>query len=776
MQIYWYGYGGSSNLAEELRPIINELGCSLTTIHEWENADVKWNRITWLSELKKADIIIIPCNYKIQNCKSNNRLTQAFSLGKPVICSPLPAYLDILKEIPKNSTPPALIATTKEEWKKAIEFLKDRPDVRQQMSMTALQVAQSYSLEAITKKWISVLTEDLSISKDKDIVDIVIPTYKNLRGLKQCIESIRNCTNIPYKIIIVNNGNSEELNNYLKAQQNITYIKRDRLNFAQAINIGITSGTGKYVLILNDDVIVSKNWLKILVDTCKENVGAVGPLSNCDKNWLHMYDITIEGVNLLPGTNTFTEIEPIISQIYEYKSSYNKIIEREWIAAYCTLIQREVLEKTGLLNEEFVNSGEDVDLCYRIKKMGYKIVQNFNSFVFHYGAISRKQLESENKEAYQEADKKTNEHLKHLWNKKSIVIYSGPSWEKWDFRTMDTTGLGGSECWQIYLSREFQKLGYRVICFADTPQEEIKDGEIVWLNYINFNKYIEQHYIDYFISSRTTDPFKLNIRSSKNFVQIHDIWMLSAKEQLFLDKVNKFCALSDWHLNFAADYHKIPKEKMALTANGIDLSRYDNIQVKKNSYRLHWSSSWDRGLDNVLYLWPFLKQELPELELHCFYGLYNWEQSCISRNDKEGLKKIEELKKAVQQPGIFTYGRINQKELAIEQSKASLLLYPSWFSETFWITGIECQYANVPIICNKYAGIITTLQESAILLGNGEAYWPYTQEGRIAFYNETISILKDKNKWNFWAEKGKTNAKRYSWQNCALNWEKLFKE
>jgi GT2 family glycosyltransferase len=768
MKIYWFGYGGTSHLAENLRPLINSLEMELITISEWDNANVKWHPDTWLSELKKADIIILPLNYKEQPAKSNNRLTQAMSLGIPVVCSPLPAYVEIENKFPRC----CLFADTPDEWKEQLLRLRNSPDFRKEIGQKGLEASRSYSIDCIGEKWLKILTEIRKPASSESIVDIVIPTYANVRGLVLCIESIRACTPEPHKIIIVNNGDCKQIGEYLSKQTGITYIRKDRMNFAQAVNEGIKAGSGQYVMILNDDVIVSKGWLKNLIDVCKDEIGMAGPLSNCDQGWLHNYQINVGGVDLKPGQNTFSEIDPIIQDIYDYRSPYFETPEREWLAFYCTLVRRDALEKTGLLNEQFTNSGEDVDLCRRVRKMGYKIVQNYQSFVFHFGAISRKLLEQEDPGSYHEANRKTNSYLKNLWDRKSVMIYSGPSWEKWDFRNLETTGIGGSEVWQVWLSRELSKW-YRVISFADCLAP-IKDGDIEWMPFTEYPKWVEQNWVDYAILSRTTDPLRFPLRAGKVFVQIHDLWLLSQKEQLFLDRVDKFCGLSQWHIDFASDYHKIPKEKMARTANGIDLKRFDDIKVERHPYRFHWSSSWDRGLDNVLYLWPFIKKELPEAELHVFYGCLNWREACKLRNDQEGLKKIDELEACMKQPGVFNHGRISQKELAEEICKASILLYPSWFNESFFITGIEAQYAGVPVICNKYAGLTSTLGESAIMLGNGESMWPYTEEGRKQFFSETLSLLKDRDKWQHWSLLGKENARKYSWANCALRWKDLF--
>jgi glycosyltransferase involved in cell wall biosynthesis len=358
--------------------------------------------------------------------------------------------------------------------------------------------------------------------------------------------------------------------------------------------------------------------------------------------------------------------------------------------------------------------------------------------------------------------------------KQTVCIFSGKSWEKWDYRNLEI-GIGGSELWQIYLSREFDKLGFRVINFNDCT-EDCKDGNIQYFHYTKFSEFVEYNWFDYFICSRTEDPFRLPIRAGKKFVMIHDVWMLSGKTVQYGDKIDKFACLSEWHKNFVAEYHNISSDKLVITSNGISFDRFSDIKVEKNPYRLHWSSSWDRGLDNVLYLWPFIKDQIPEAELHCYYGVFNWRQNCIANNDVNGLKKIEELEELVKQPGVFTYGRIGQKELAIEISKASLLLYPTSFEETFCITSIEAQISNVVVIASNYAGLKTTLKNSAILLGDGSKYWAYTKEGREEFLKETISILKDRKKWNEWADRGVENAKKYSWENCAKHWVSIFEQ
>lgn len=769
LKVYWFGYGGNSVLAEELRPVINELGMSLTCIHEWDNADIKWQLDTWLSELRKADIIIIPAFYQRQPSKSANRLSQSLALGKPVICSPLDAYLQVAKKHPDSF----LIATTPEEWKEKLIQLRDDHELRDRLSQKALEAAKDYSIDAIGEKWISVLTSN-------DITDIIIPTRHNLKCLKHCIESIRACTDTPYQLIVVNNGQDEETHQYLSQLTNINYIKTEgRLTFSQANNMGIAAGKSKYVCLLNDDTIVSKGWLRELVKACTGDVGGVGPLSNCDQGWLHQYQLSIGGVNLGPGTNTLEQIEPIIPQIYDYRSEFDGRYEQKWIAFYCILIPREVINKVGILDEGFTNTGEDVDYCYRIRKQGYRIIQNYKSFIFHAGAVGRKVLESENYEAYHEADKQTNVYLNAKWGKESVVIYTGPAWERWDWNNVDKGGIGGSETWLVCLARELSKLNYRVTVFGDFPGQKMMDpvGNVEYLHYTQYPRYVEQNWIDYFITSRTTDTLGFPIRAGKIYVQIHDIWLSNDKNYpLYMDKVTKFCVLSKWHWDFVKSHHGIPDEKLSMTMNGLDFGRYKVLGVERNPYRLIYSSSPDRGLDTLLYLFDFIKAEIPQLELHVLYGFFNWESAIRQRNNDWEMKKMEEIKAGLNKPGVFNHGRVGQKELAIEQLRSSLWAYPTSFTETHCITALECQRARVPVIASNFAGLQTTIGDSGILLGQGYDGESYTKEYREKFVAECISILKDRDKWQYWSERGYQNTEKRSWADVALLWQKLFKE
>ena len=219
LQVYWFGYGGSSWMAEKMREMIeDDLGMKLITIHEHPDANIPYSVDTVYNHLEKADIIIVPANFRRQFCKSNNRLTQAMALSKPVICDPMPAYLPIVKNyqnaIMTNNGVDA-------EWRYALIKLRDDAELRKVLSSNAFQSSKDYSIENIAQKWINTLIsftnkEYINVTEK---VDVVIPTKNNLEILEECLKSFKN-SNLNETVYVIDNGEGVE---DLVSKNNIPY-------------------------------------------------------------------------------------------------------------------------------------------------------------------------------------------------------------------------------------------------------------------------------------------------------------------------------------------------------------------------------------------------------------------------------------------------------------------------------------------------------------------------------------------------------------------------
>ena len=98
--------------------------------------------------------------------------------------------------------------------------------------------------------------------------------------------------------------------------------------------------------------------------------------------------------------------------------------------------------------------------------------------------------------------------------------------------------------------------------------------------------------------------------------------------------------------------------------------------------RFIYSSSPDRGLDTLLYLWQFIRREFPQATLHVLYGFNNWNKAIDQRNNEQEKKWRDQIMKDMGQPGVHYYGRVDQNTVAKMYQSADIWFYPTRFTET----------------------------------------------------------------------------------------------
>lgn len=235
----------------------------------------------------------------------------------------------------------------------------------------------------------------------KELVSIIIPCFNALEYTKQCIESILLQTNINYELILINNGSTDGTKEYFKTLkknlkpnkrlQKVTIIQAIKnLGVAKALNLGISKSIGKYICYLNNDVIVTKDWLKKIVKAAKTDIkiGAVGTMFNA-----------FENKNFIKSVEKNKKLIDIMAQTISVNNS-GKIKKAQTIHGLCMFIKKNVFKKIGLFNENFYPCfGEDIEFCERLKKNGYKLVDATDVFIFHYWnkSVRSKQFNKQNK-------------------------------------------------------------------------------------------------------------------------------------------------------------------------------------------------------------------------------------------------------------------------------------------------------------------------------------------------------------------------------------------
>jgi GT2 family glycosyltransferase/Flp pilus assembly protein TadD len=218
------------------------------------------------------------------------------------------------------------------------------------------------------------------------ITSIIILTYNQLEYTKKCLESIAANTPEPHEIIIVDNGSTDGTVEFLdlEAGRNKSRIKiiknEENLGFALGNNKGIAEAKGDYVVLMNNDVVVTPGWLKRLVEVTqrKPQIGIVGPMSNYVSGPQLVKEVSYQKTSL-KGLKKF-------SQAFARKHE-GETMPYWRVVGFCMLIKREVIDKIGGLDGRFgLGNFEDDDFSLRAALAGFESWIVKDCFVHHFGS------------------------------------------------------------------------------------------------------------------------------------------------------------------------------------------------------------------------------------------------------------------------------------------------------------------------------------------------------------------------------------------------------
>ncbi len=215
-------------------------------------------------------------------------------------------------------------------------------------------------------------------------VSIVIINYNTYDLTCQCISSVIEYTkDIEYEIILVDNASTEcDSALFLDKFPNIILIKSPvNTGFAGGNNLGIKESKGEYILLLNSDTYLLENSIKLSIDRIRkdESIGVLSckliyPDGRVQATYSRFPSIAIS----LFETLRLQKIFPKFGSKYLLSSFYdgNNEIEVDWVWGAFFLMPRTLIIKLpeGKLSERFFMYCEDMEWCYQIKKLGYKVL------------------------------------------------------------------------------------------------------------------------------------------------------------------------------------------------------------------------------------------------------------------------------------------------------------------------------------------------------------------------------------------------------------------
>ena len=225
-------------------------------------------------------------------------------------------------------------------------------------------------------------------------ISIIILTWNKLKITKKCIRFLENNINYPnLEIIIIDNGSVDGTPEFLKKLKESNkrkykiILNKSNLGYAKGINQGIRISEGYYIILLNNDVYITRDCLTSMIEKIENDRKNV--IVGAKLIYPNTMRIQHAGIVFIP------KIEPLhIFKNCSYNDPrVNKSRNIDAVTGALMLIKREIFENIGYFDENFKYGGfEDTDFCLRCRIKGYKIIYSSNSIAFHDERATTNQL------------------------------------------------------------------------------------------------------------------------------------------------------------------------------------------------------------------------------------------------------------------------------------------------------------------------------------------------------------------------------------------------
>lgn len=225
-------------------------------------------------------------------------------------------------------------------------------------------------------------------------LSIAINNYRNPELLKLCIDSIKKSVlNVTYEIVVADSETQEETEMMMREDYpEVNFFPfKDNVGFQAMLKKGIEESSGKYILLLNGDIIVAPDSVQKLLDYAKGNleVGMTGPKllnfnGTLQYSCFHYYKPLTIVYRRIPLLQNFGFVRKHLDWFsmkdYDHKSPR----EVDWLMGSAMLVSRAATEKVGMMDTRFFMYMEDVDWCRRFWENGFKVVYYPYSAMSHY--------------------------------------------------------------------------------------------------------------------------------------------------------------------------------------------------------------------------------------------------------------------------------------------------------------------------------------------------------------------------------------------------------
>ena len=219
-------------------------------------------------------------------------------------------------------------------------------------------------------------------------IAVVILNWNGKKYLEKFLPSVCKYNTPGTEIIVADNASWDDSINFLKSNYPQIRIIQNTVNggFAKGYNDALKLVDAEYYILLNSDVEVSDNWMPPLIDMMDKdrNIAACQPKIKSFDNRKYFEHAGAGGGYIDKYGFAFCRGR-IFDTIEEDLGQYDDTREIFWATGACLFIRAELFHKAGGFDEDFFAHMEEIDLCWRLKNMGYKIMYSPCSVIYHIG-------------------------------------------------------------------------------------------------------------------------------------------------------------------------------------------------------------------------------------------------------------------------------------------------------------------------------------------------------------------------------------------------------
>ena len=214
-------------------------------------------------------------------------------------------------------------------------------------------------------------------------VSIIIVNYNGKELLQKCLDSLLKVNYDNFEIILVDNNSTDGTVEFItKNYPSLIIIKLDsNKGFAEPNNVAAKISKGKYLLFLNNDTVVTPNFISEMVKVMET-----------DKKIAVCQSLLLKPDGSVDSSGDFIDH---LGVVYNSKTKIDEIREVSSAKGASMLVRSDIFEKLDGFDQKFFITFEDVDLCWRSWILGYRVLIIPTSIVYHEGGITIKKIKSE---------------------------------------------------------------------------------------------------------------------------------------------------------------------------------------------------------------------------------------------------------------------------------------------------------------------------------------------------------------------------------------------